>query len=100
MAPWLAREEYASLAECEEGFSYGGFTLPATTLDPEDERSLALVMQMADDLLSNVSSKRIHMGLDEPFELGFGKSRGRRWGRYSAAMCPGSTENWQPEEDR
>lgn len=36
MAPWLAREEYASLAECEEGFSYGGFTLPATTLDPED----------------------------------------------------------------
>ena len=80
MAPWLAREEYASLAECEEGFSYGGFTLPATTLDPEDERSLALVMQMADDLLSNVSSKRIHMGLDEPFELGFGKSRGKALG--------------------
>ena len=80
MAPWLAREEYASLAECEEGFSYGGFTLPATTLDPEDERSLTLVMQMADDLLSNVSSKRIHMGLDEPFELGFGKSRGKALG--------------------
>ncbi len=92
MAPWLAREEYASLAECEGGFSYGGVTLPATTLDPEDERSLALVMKMTDDLLPCFTSGKFHVGLDEPFELGFGKSKGKDLGAVFCGYVSGLHE--------
>lgn len=75
MAPWLAKKEFAPLAECEGGFTYGNFTVPPTTLDPDDRKSLRLVGAMMDDLLPCFSSKKFHAGLDEPFELGRGKSK-------------------------
>lgn len=75
MASWLAKPEIAGLAECEGGFSYGGFTVPPTTLDPDDPKALAFVDTLMNDLLMCFSSKKFHAGLDEPFELGRGKSK-------------------------
>lgn len=76
MAPWLEKEEFASLAECVGGFSYGGFTIPSTTLDVSSEESIKLVEKMADDLLPCFTSDKMHVGLDEPFEMGRGKNFG------------------------
>lgn len=75
MAPWLARPEYAALAE--GGLSLGGRQLPPTTLDAADPGSIALVEKLTADLLPNFTSPYFHVGLDEPFELGRGKNKRR-----------------------
>ena len=77
MGPWLAKPELAPLAETPGGFSVHGMTIPPTTLDPADPGSLVLVGRMAAGLLPNFTSDWFHVGLDEPFELGRGKSRER-----------------------
>lgn len=77
MAPWLSRQEFEQLAECEGGFSYGGFTLPSTTLDAANEKSIELIDRLTADLITCFDSDKIHMGLDEPFEMGKGKNSER-----------------------
>lgn len=75
MAPWLNRLEYRDLAVCPEGcLSPWGTWTKNTTLDPQDERSLRLVLKQYDDLLPYFSSSYFNVGLDEPIELGHGKS--------------------------
>lgn len=74
MSSWLDKKEFAGLAECEGGFSYGGFKIPPTTLNACDKKSLRLVEKMALDLFSCFDSDKIHLGLDESFELGRGKN--------------------------
>ncbi len=81
MAPWLAKPEFASLAECEGGFQTQGVTLPPTTLDPSNQGSMQLIARMMDDLLIHFTSNQFHGGLDEPFELGQGKSKGKDLGK-------------------
>lgn len=75
MTAWLSRPEFASLAEAEHGMQYMGQTMPCGTMDPNDPGSLALVEQMMDDLLPCFHSDWFNVNLDEPFELGTGKSK-------------------------
>ena len=74
MAPWLAHKELNDLAECPDGFSFYGTHVPASTLDPLNEESVAFVKTQIDDLLPLFSSGKVNLGGDEPFELGMGKS--------------------------
>lgn len=73
-APWLARPEFRSLAEREEGLELFGKTFPPTTLNAADPESLKLVERTLDDLLPCFASPRVNVGLDEAFELGKGKN--------------------------
>jgi len=77
MAPWLAQIDYKDLAECPDGFNIWGGYRPSSTLNPLDPRSLELVKKMYDDMLPYSNSKYFNMNLDEPFELGHGKSKNR-----------------------
>lgn len=75
MAAWLATDEYKDLAECPDGFKLMGLINIKTTLDPSDPGSVELVSRMTDDLLPAFSSDFYNMNMDEPFELGKGKSK-------------------------
>jgi hypothetical protein len=75
MMAWLATDQYKDLAECPGGFKMFGLINAKTTLDPSDPRSLDLISGMTDDLLPNFSSHNFNVNLDEPFELGKGKSK-------------------------
>lgn len=76
MAAWLNRKEYEHLADCPEGCLTPWGTLTRnTTLNPLDKGSIELVEKQYDDLLPNFTSQYFNVGLDEPFELGFGKSK-------------------------
>lgn len=75
MASWLAAEPYKDLAECPDGYKLMGLLTIKTTLDPNDPGSVELVSRMTDDLLPAFSSGNYNMNLDEPFELGKGKSK-------------------------
>ncbi len=75
MDAWLATDEYKDLAECPEGYKLMGLISMKSTLDPYDERSVKLVERMTDDLLPNFTSSTFNVNLDEPFELGKGKSK-------------------------
>lgn len=75
MMAWLGTTEYADLAECPDGYKFMGLIEMKSTLDPSDPRSIELVTAMTDDLLPNFSSESFNVNLDEPFELGEGKSR-------------------------
>jgi hexosaminidase len=75
MDAWLATNEYKDLAECPGGYKLMGLITMKSTLDPYDERSEKLVERMTDDLLPNFTSSTFNVNLDEPFELGKGKSK-------------------------
>lgn len=76
MNRWLARKEFKKLAESPSGYinPYGDHE-SASTLNPMDPASLVLVEQLYNDLLPYFSSDFFNVGLDEPFELGEGKSK-------------------------
>jgi hypothetical protein len=74
MASWLAKPEFASLAELEGGMQIHGIQVPPTTLDSENPASLELVEKMMHELLPAFSSAYFNVNLDEPFELGKGKN--------------------------
>jgi hypothetical protein len=76
MERWLKHPRYAALAEAPDGFEppWGGHSAP-TTLDPLDPGSLALIRSLYDELLPHFSSRTFNAGLDEPWELGKGKSQ-------------------------
>jgi hypothetical protein len=76
MERWLALERYRPLAECPDGWRRqdGGWTAP-TTVCPLDERVPALYADLYDQLLPNFGSAQCNVGLDEPWELGRGRSR-------------------------
>jgi hypothetical protein len=75
MMAWLATDQYKGLAECPKGYKMLGLISAKTTLDPVDPRSIELVSKMTDDLLPNFTSSNFNVNLDEPFELGKGKSK-------------------------
>ena len=74
MADWIAQPELHHLAVAEEGASFFGHPMPPSTMDPQDPESLALVVRLMDDLLPHFTSDTFNVNLDEPFELGTGKS--------------------------
>lgn len=67
---WLRHPEYRQLALAPDGFTddFGRRRGP-TTIDPTNPGSLALVRSLLAELLPNFTSKRVHVGLDEPWEL-------------------------------
>jgi len=75
MMAWLATDEFKDLAECPKGFKMFGLISMKGTIDPNDPRSIELVRKMTDDLLPNFTSEYYNVNLDEPFELGKGKSK-------------------------
>lgn len=66
---WLRYDAYRDLAIKPEGVSFFGRPGPPTTLDPAKPGSLSLVLSMLGELLPNFRSRRVHVGLDEPWEL-------------------------------
>src|SRR5512133_498737 len=75
MQAWLATDQFKELAECPNGYKMMGLINMKTTLNPSDPGSIALVSEMTDDLLPNFTSSSFNVNLDEPFELGKGKSK-------------------------
>jgi len=73
---WLKHPRYRPLAECPDGFqAAGGRWRAATTLDPTNPASLDLIAELFAELLPHFASRRLHIGCDETWELGKGRSR-------------------------
>lgn len=75
MSSWLELDKFKELRDTEEGINILGRTMPPSTLNVADEKSVEFVKQLSDDLLQFFTSENYNMGLDEPFELGKGKSK-------------------------
>ncbi|HSS09820.1 MAG TPA: family 20 glycosylhydrolase [Acidimicrobiales bacterium] len=70
MERWLRHDRYRQLAIRPEGHtSKSGRWWPPTTLDPANPASLELVRGLLAELLPCFSSRQVHLGLDEPWEL-------------------------------
>ena len=75
---WLRHPDYKHLAECPDGFEHpiAGWRTFGGTLAPTAE-SAAFIDTLYQELLPNFKSKRLHIGCDEPWELGQGRSQMR-----------------------
>lgn len=75
MERWLAHERYRGLAECPDGAPalFGSGTMRPGCLAPTAQNA-AFGVALARELGGAVRSSRIHIGGDEPFELGEGVS--------------------------
>jgi hypothetical protein len=75
---WLGHQPYKHLAECPDGFEHpiAGWRACGGTLAPTEE-SAAFIDSLYTELLPNFSSTRLHIGCDEPWELGQGYSQKR-----------------------
>jgi hypothetical protein len=75
MRPWLTLPQYRDLAEAPDGCDtrWGHFDEPFS-LNPTDPRSIALVVDLLDELLPHFSSRQVNAGLDEPVDVGEGRS--------------------------
>lgn len=78
MARWLEHDEYRARAECPDGFTglFGGGHSEPTCLEPTPANA-EFAVELARDISSTVGATRIHIGGDEPFELGEGRSADR-----------------------
>lgn len=74
MSAWLERPEFKDLANIEEGMFMWGAHRKASTLNPLDPRSIELVKTYTSDVLKISKSPYFHINLDEPYELGTGKT--------------------------
>ncbi|CAA6676577.1 MULTISPECIES: beta-N-acetylhexosaminidase [unclassified Lentimonas] len=75
---WLRHPPYKHLAECPNGFEHpiAGWRTFGGTLAPT-EQSAAFIDTLYAELLPNFTSKVLHIGCDEPWELGQGHSKER-----------------------
>ena len=70
MNRWLSHDRYRPLAVAPEGFvDPFGISRAPMTIDPSRPGSLALVRELLAELLPLFSSRRVHVGLDEAWEL-------------------------------
>jgi hypothetical protein len=70
MNRWLAHDRYRSLAIAPDGFvDPYGISRAAMTLEPTNPGSLTLVRELLGELLPLFTSRRVHVGLDEAWEL-------------------------------
>lgn len=70
MERWLRHPRYQHLAATPEGWtSSRGEHEPATTLDPGDPKALTFARSLVEAIVPCVSSRRFHVGLDEPLDL-------------------------------
>jgi hypothetical protein len=74
MNRWLAHDRYRPLAIEPNGFvDPYGITRPPMTIEPTNPGSLALVRELLGELLPLFTSRRVHVGLDEAWELPHGR---------------------------
>lgn len=74
MNRWLAHDRYRPLAIEPDGFvDPYGITRAPMTIEPNDPRSLELVRELLAELLPLFTSRRVHVGLDEAWELPAGR---------------------------
>lgn len=78
MERWLRHDAYKHLAECPDGFEHpiSGWREFGSTLYPGPE-SAGFMEALYAELLPNFTSGQLHIGGDEPWELGQGRSRER-----------------------
>ena len=78
MDRWLRHDDYYHLAECPHGFEHpqAGWKSNGSVLCP-DKASLEFVGGLLDQLLPCFDSDWVHLGCDEPWELGQGRSESR-----------------------
>jgi hexosaminidase len=70
MERWLKHHRYRLLAIAPDGWTdHRGRVRAPTTLDPAKPAALALVRELLAELLEAFTSARVHVGLDEPWEL-------------------------------
>lgn len=70
MGRWLRHERYRPLAMDAEGFTDSlGRSRAPMTIDPANPGSLGLVRDLLGQLLPCFTSTRVHIGLDEPWEM-------------------------------
>jgi hexosaminidase len=70
MERWLRHDRYRHLAIQPEGRTgQSGRWRPPTTVDPSNPGSAELIAELLEELLPNFRSRRVHLGLDEPWEL-------------------------------
>ncbi len=75
MGRWLQHAAYRERAEAPDGFRTKlGISLPPGVLEPTEDNA-AFALALCRELLSHHTSRRIHIGCDETFELGRGKSQ-------------------------
>lgn len=75
MTEWLKLDEFKHLSNVDGLFNIWGSNRVSSTLDPTNPESFELVKKMYGDMLPYSSSKYFNMNFDEPYELGFGKSK-------------------------
>ena len=75
MARWLKHDAYVARAETPDGWrtSTGAFLKPAVLAPTEDNARFAL--DLVREVLACFHSRRVHIGCDETFELGKGRSQ-------------------------
>lgn len=74
MERWLRHPAYRWRAECPEGAELlPGVRMPPSVLAPT-EANASFVLELLEELLANFTSRRVHIGCDETFELGMGAS--------------------------
>jgi hexosaminidase len=67
---WLRLERYRPLAITPDGFDWVfGIHRPPLTLDPANPNAFALVSELLGQLVPQFESRRVHIGMDEPWEL-------------------------------
>jgi hypothetical protein len=66
---WLRHERFRRLALAPDGFVEFGEHRSPSTFDPRNPDALALVRSWLAELLPNFTSRRVNVGLDEPWEL-------------------------------
>jgi hypothetical protein len=75
MGRWLRHPAYRERAEAPDGFTTKlGITLPPGVLAPTPENA-DFALALCRELLACHTSRRIHIGCDETFELGRGRSQ-------------------------
>ncbi|TVP79407.1 MAG: beta-N-acetylhexosaminidase [Puniceicoccaceae bacterium] len=89
MEHWLRHPAYQHLAECPDGFEHpiSGWRQFGSTLYP-DAASARFMAELYAELLPNFQSRQLHVGGDEPWELGQGRSAERvtREGKHSVYL--------------
>lgn len=76
MERWLRHPAYRWRAECPEGPElWPGVRMPPAVFAPTEENA-SFVLALLEELLDNFTSRRVHIGGDETFELGAGASAG------------------------
>jgi len=82
---WLRLERYRPLAIAPDGFDWiFGIHRPALTLDPANPEAFALVSDLLTQLVPEVQSTRVHIGMDEPWELS--ADRRGEWSQWLVAL--------------